>query len=307
MAGEKNRSDVQILLRLGEREIRIGGAAIDTPYKLLAGGMEGFEASESVVETMEHALRDGSSVMSRRLSGRDLVITFEVADYADTERYKAELLSFFDPSADGVLTVLRTSPAGVVTERRIGCVLCGRVSMVQETLFSYLRVRVPLFCPDPYFVSGVRRVSFSVRAEPHLTFPLTVTKESGLTVGRWVPAETLVIENNGDAPTGFVFTLEGRDAAPGDPCILYHPYLRREEDGAYVGLLLGMTSGDRAELSTVPGDKYVRFNGERCMRFARESAFFSLLRGKNTLTLGARSIYGLPVASVSFYERYFGA
>ena len=292
-------------LRLGNNTIVIGGAS--SPYRLLASGLSGTEAAEAVTETTEQAQPDGALLLSRRLSGRDLTLQFEIADYDNREYYRRALLSFFDPGADGVLTVIRRDADGRQVVRSCGCMLSGRLCVTQETLDSYVRVRVPLFCPDPYFYSDTVQTNAARSVTPLLTFPLTLKEdEEGGAVGGLIRFEdTVVIENTGDAPTGFLLSMRAVDSAGNAGMV--NPIITREEDGAYIRILTALAEDDVLTVSTVPGAKYVLKNGENCLHFDRGSTFFPLLRGTNTLHISADIAPEPPDTVISFRCRYFGA
>ncbi len=297
------KRDLILRLQFGEQIITIGGAS--SPYRLLASGFSGAEAAEAVVEAMEQTPADGGIVLSRHLSGRDLTLQFEIADYDNRETYRRALISFFDPAADGTLTVIRRGDDGRSVTRSCVCMLSGRVTVTQESLYSYIRVRVPLYCPDPYFYSDTCRVQAARTVTPLLTFPLTVTEDAGAVGGLIRCEDTLVIHNPGDAPAGFVLSLRAIDH--GGTAGIVNPVITREEDGAYIRLLTTLADDDTLTVSTVPGAKYVLKNGENELRFDRGSTFFPLLRGVNTLHVSADAMLEPPDTVISYRCRYFGA
>jgi len=299
----EHKQDLILRLRLGERMITIGGAS--SPYRLLSSGFSGGEAAEAVTDCMEHAQLDGALVLSRHLSGRDLTLTFEIADYDNREKYRAELLSFFDPMADGTLTVIRQGADGKTVSRSAACMLSGRMTMTQETLSSYIRVKVPLYCPDPYFFSDVTETAASRVASPLFSFPLTVTEDTGVVSGLIRHDDTVTVWNLGDAPTGFLLCLRAVDS--GGTAGIANPVITREEDGAYIRILTTLAVDDTLVISTVPGAKYVLKNGDNCLRFDRGSSFFPLLRGKNTLRISSDAMPEPPDTVISYRNRYFGA
>ena len=296
------KRDLILRLRIGDRRITIGGAS--SPYRLLASGFSGGEGAEAVVETMEQVLSDGELVLSRRLGGRDLTLQFEIADYDNRDVYRRALLSFFDPHADGTLTVIRQDGAGGTVTRSCACMLSGRMTMTQEHLGAYIRVRVPLYCPDPYFYAELCRIGAARDVTPLFSFPLTVTEDCGGIGGLVRNADTLTAVNDGDAPTGFVLTLTAvdHDGTAG----MTNPTLTREEDGAYLKILTTLAVGDTLTVSTVPGAKYVLKNGENELRFDRGSTFFPLLCGTNTLRISADAMPEQPDAVLSYRCRCFG-
>lgn len=299
----ESEHDLILRLWLGERVITIGGAS--SPYRLLASGLSGTEAAEAVVQTLEPAQTAGALVLSRRTAGRDIILQFEIADYDNRAQYRAALLSFFDPTADGMLEIIRCDANGGTVCRRAACMLSGRMTMTQETLYSYVRVRVPLYCPDPCFFSDEITLAAARTVIPLLACPLTLTADAGLAAGLIRGSDVLTADNPGDAPTGFLLRLRAVDS--GGTAGITDPVITREEDGAYIRILTTLAEGDTLTVSTVPGAKYVLKNGEPCLRFDRGSTFFPLLCGKNTLRITAAAMPEPPDAVLSFYCRYFGA
>ena len=299
---EHNR-DLILRLRLGDRAITIGGAS--SPYRLLASGVSGAESAETVTETMEHAQLDGALVLSRHLSGRDLTLQFEIADYDNREAYRRELLSFFDPTAAGVLTVTRLDGRGGSVTRSCACMLSGRMTMTQEHLYSYVRVKVPLYCPDPFFYAEAEEVSAAREVFPLWSFTLTVTEAAGVTGGLIRLQDTMTVNNAGDAPAGCLITLRACDH--GGNAGIVNPKITRLEDGAYIRILTTLADGDTLTVSTVPGAKYILKNGENEFRFDRGSTFFPLLRGTNTLRISSDAMLEPPDAVIAYRCRYFGA
>lgn len=297
-----HEQDLVLRLQMGEKVITIGGAS--SPYRLLASGFSGGEATEAVTETAHRAQPDGVLVVSRYPAGRDMTLVFEIADYDNREAYRASLISFFDPTADGVLTVMRRGGDGQGLTRSIACMLAGRVTMTQEHLHAYVRVRVPLFCPDPYFYSDTAESDAAHTVTPLLSFPLTVTEDTGAVSGLLRYDDTVTVWNTGDAPTGFLLRMRAVDR--GGTAGTVNPVVTREEDGAYIRILTTLAVGDTLTVSTVPGAKYILKNGENCLLFDRGSSFFPLLCGKNTLHISADAMPEPPDTVIAYRNRYFG-
>lgn len=295
------KNELILRLQLGDGVITIGGPS--SPYRLLASGLSGMEAPETVVQTAEHAHLDGASVISRHVTGREMTVSFEIADHQNREAHRAALLAFFDPVADGTLTVTRSTD-GNSTTRTAACILSGMPTFTQEHLHAHIRVRVPLYCPDPYFYSETITVTNGGRIVPLFAFPATVTETVGLTGGVHVTEDTVTVYNTGDAPTGFCLRLTAADA--GGNAGTKNVCITRAEDGAYIRIPLTLACGDTLTVSTLPGAKYILHNGVICMKFDRGSTFFSLLRGKNTLRITADAALTVPDVRLQFRCRHFG-
>lgn len=297
MAG--NVGALSLVLRLGEKSITIGGA--DTPYRLLSAGLDGVAGAEAALTTAENAQLDGAYLLSCRVPGREITLEFEIADYVRREALRAELISFFAPRSQGTLTVVR----GRVS-RTIGCMLYGCVSMTQETVYDYIRVRVPLYCPDPYFYADAEPRILSRTGEAGLTFPLTLTEDVGVTAGVVTVSDTMALSNTGDAETGFLLVLTALETVDGEGAKIMNPCVTRLSDGAYIRIFGEMAAGDTVTICTLPGAKYILWNGEKTMRFDGGSTFFSLEPGVTTLKLSSDEKTGHLEAVLSWRTKHFG-
>ncbi len=299
---------LRLTLTLGEASILIGDDRDSTPYRLLAGGISGTEGAEQVLGISDYAQRDGGMVTASHVSGREITLRFEIADYDDRARYRDALLSFFKPHTNGTLSVERTGDgiAGAQV-RTIGCLLWGSIRMTQESLYDFIRVEVPLYCPDPYFYTERTPRVLSRTAVGGLTFPLTVTEDSGITVGVWTTADRLSVTNDGDTETGFLINILPAEQTPGMGAAIEHPCITLAETGEFIRILDTIDLGDTLTVCTLPGAKYILKNGVRMMRFDRGSTFFSLPVGRSTLRLSSDSHLGNMEASVSWRTRHLGA
>ena len=293
-------SPFSLTLTFGDSSIVIGDSG--TPFCLLSSGIEGTEAPEAMPVCADYAQLDGSYLVSNRIPGREIVLLFEIAQHADREALRLALMSFFDPKAFGTLTVRRGNHV-----RSIGCVLGGQVTMTQPTLYDYIRVRVPLFCADPFFYAAEDKSVLAREAEGLLSFPLTVTADTGITAGAIAVGDTLTVENNGDTATGFLLTLTAYPLENDGACEIIHPVITREEDGAYIRILTTLMSGDVLSISTLNGNKYIKKNGEVCLLFDCDSTFFPLNKGTNTLKVSAEQMTGMMESQLSYRMKYYGA
>lgn len=289
-------------LQLGTQCIDIGSP--HAPYRFLAGGISGLEAPDVTAVMRDKAHLDGGVCLSSRVPPRTITLQFEVADITQTERLRAALISFFSPTADGVLSVTRN---GVT--RYIACRLASGVTFTQETLYHPLCVRVPLICPDPYFFGELQCATMRESAAGLLYFPFTLTDEGGITGGIVGGDRSISVDNKGDGEAGFslVLSVDDGDGYEGDGCEMSGITLSQKGHGGdriYADVTL--KKGDTLEICTVPGAKYVRKNGAPCMLFSRDSRFFSLARGITTLDFAFDTLCGKPQASLSFRPSYLG-
>jgi len=280
-------------LTLGGRTVTVGNGV----YRLLSSGLDGVDAPETALSFAEAAQLDGCSLISAKVPGREITLKFEIADYAERERYRRELLSFFAPKSTGTLSVTRY---GVT--RSIDCMLSGQVSFLQETLSHYIRVTVPLFCPDPYFYGAPQTAELIHGSVSNLYFPLTLTALSGFTPGWEIQGSRISVDNTGDTDIGFVFSMTAAAGAQ-----IVSPCITLGNNAAHLRVLTTLSGGDILTVSTLSGSKYIRKNGAGCMFFDSGSTFFGLPCGTNTLHISSASAsYGTFDAAVSYRLCYFG-
>ncbi len=293
---------VEMRLQLGTQRIDIGTR--QSPYQFTEGGIEGLETPDFTAKMQEKAMLDGGICAAARVPSRKVTLQFEIAALPETEHHRAALISFFSPTANGMLTVTRN---GVT--RYIACRLAEGVTFAQKTVYHPVTVRVPLLCPDPYFYGETQSMPLRLGAAGLLWFPLTATEESGITGGVLGYAHSLSVDNTGDAEVGFHLVLSVTDGGgyTDGACEMTGITLAqrgRAEDRLTVNVSLA--KGDTLEICTVPGAKYVRKNGVPCMQFSRESRFFALARGITTLDLSFATLNGKPEAALSFRPCYHG-
>jgi hypothetical protein len=125
----------------------IGGTdltiAKGTDYKLIS--VSGLEAPDIEIDTYDHAIMDGSAILSTKVMSRSISVSFLVASAAMINTARTTLMSYFKPKSGGVLTVTR----GDVT-RKIGFFLATKPDFIHpDSSLGKLRVTVNLLCPDP--------------------------------------------------------------------------------------------------------------------------------------------------------------
>ena len=293
---------LEMRLQLGTQCIDIGTK--ESPYRLLENGVRGIDGPPFHAEMREAAHLDGGVCVSARVPSRKIELDFEIVPSEESEHLRAALISFFSPKESGVLSVTR---CGVT--RYIACRLAEGITLTQPTLHHPVRVHVALICPDPYFYGKEETAILRAGAAGMIYFPFTLSEEGGITGGVLGGEHSLSIDNRGDGETGFymVLGITDGDGYEGAGCEMSGITLSsRGHDGDKMHIDVSLTKGDTLEICTFPGAKYVRKNGEVCMRFSPESRFFALGRGISIIDLTFETLHGLPQASVSLRPSYLG-
>lgn len=239
-----------------------------TDYRLM--GYSGLEASDYENDIADNAVGDGSYYQSSRVVARSISVSFMVVDASKTASGRTAIMSFFKPKLLGSLAVTR----GAIT-RKIGFCLSGIEFINPDSSVPKLRVTINLICPDPYF---------------YATTPTVVAA-----VGR-----VATINNPGDVECGFVCTITAAEAIPG-------PYVEKypTPDGR-IEMDLTMANTDVLIISTVPGSKYVTFEGSISYDYLVTSTFFYLDVGSNVIIVYTAAAPANASASYSFVPRYLG-
>jgi hypothetical protein len=274
--------EMRISMELAGGRVQIGRGE---PFRLLFA--QGLEAAQYEVGLGENALLDGGYVASERVAPREIDIEFEAAQWALTQQHRLRLIGLLRPKTAGTLTVSR---AGVT--RSIGFRLSGRPRFKQESLYDFLRVSVTLVCPDPYFTDPSDSAARFLSVRPLFAAPLTSWAGAGTASGMVTASGSLEIENAGDTDIGVVaeLTAETRVAV----------------NGECVRALTELAQGDSLAISTVPGQKSIRKNGEPANFYDRASVFFQLPTGRSTVTVSADTGADNLRARIRYRLKYLG-
>lgn len=280
---------IRFVLELGGKILTISKKSV---FRLVS--FEGIEASDFAVTVVENGSVDGGYIQSVQIEPRTTSITFAINDITRTEELRIWLIKFFTPKAKGILTVSR---GGV--SRQIGFNLASRPEFRQQNIIeNKLVVSVPLICPDPYFYDVLPGEVRFLTYNPLASFPLTSMAAVGATTGLMTVTDTVVVENNGDAPVGVICEITATGGPVSNPRITCN--------GSYVRVIKDMTMDDTVKVDTRERRKNIYVNGISEFIFDRTSVFFSLPVGKNTLTISADTGLTNATTTVSYTLKYYG-
>ena len=151
-----------------------------------------------------------------------------------------------------------------------------------------------LYCPSPYWedVTGQgRNLAASV---PLIGFPLVIPwgkEPHGRGSRRFLTGYTTenrqaFLENKGDAPAGLRMVIAATRGRVAEPSVTL------AETGETMLVHVTLEQGDQLELSTLPRNKRVLFNGENIFhKLDRSSVFFSIPTGGGTVEYSAQEGY----------------
>ena len=239
----------------------ISGSEDFTPR--LVTSYDGYAAADFEQNIQDSGMGDGGMLGSTRIPPRYLSLSFDVQ--TDDEREK--VIRLFSPRKMFTHIVSRGNISRQIT------VYVSAMSISQETIYDFHRVKLSLVCPDPYFYSIDDYGRDIARVTPQFAFPLAFSPS--IIAGYSDTVNDIALTNEGHDICG----LQIRIVANNDCSNIT---VTNTDTGEYIRFIGELLQGQVLEISTVPKQKYVRLNGVNAMnRIDRRSCFFSLETGVN--------------------------
>ena len=259
--------------------------------RLLEEGLDGFGATELFVDTEPYADGAGGHPVARRFGERYMGITAEICGAEGEVRRRI----------CAVMNPLHTLEMEVTLDgvtRCIDVIPCGKPEFRQANFFTPTEVYLPFLAPDPFYRdAGAAEVQFH-QSLPLLTFPMTFRKGAGLAAGYYRTTDTAKVVNPGDTACGFDAWLTASGGT------VENPVLRMGD--AFIRLQTVLRDGQEAHIDTRPRRRNLWIDGERQFTFHRDSDFFLLEVGENTVSIGADSGAEYLSARLAFTPLYYG-
>lgn len=277
-----------------------GGWAIE------GGGLEDFQSLPIGLDTSANVLRDGSSLVSKRVEECERTATIVYAGSGEPGAVRDSALAFFNPkfSFDAHVTHLGRTRwcAGELAE--VDCSIDGE---------RYpCRVTFTLLCCDPYMRSEDGNESSLTDAAPMFGFPYVSHMRQVLPDKSKKPVGSLAskmifdgentVYNTGDVETWFriVCRFEGN---------VKNPVFTK--DDKHVQLLREFNDGDELEIDFESSPPKVLVNGENAIQAcSRDSDFLGMGMqvGANIFNYTCDNEQNRPLMSVQvlFWKRYTG-
>ncbi len=264
----------------------------DSPVRLMAGGLSGFDATGFDVKITPYASADGGYAGVRRFAEREMSITAEIdREYGDELR--REIVSMLDPHTEGELDV---ELFGV--HRRISVIPCGTPEFVRPTLQDCVVMTLNFVAPAVFFSNISKKRAEFYCAMPLLTFPMNFTAESGITTGLYGKTDHVTLANTGDTECGIIATIVAHGGRVVNPGI----HLGER----FVETKLTLADGDVLVIDTRRGMKNIYLNGKRCFTFGRDSTFFTLPSGESVVNITADSGGEYIDAEIEYTPLFYG-
>lgn len=285
------RPYIKLIIKIGSEQIII---ARDSVYRLLEGGVAGIESANLEAVMSEYAAMDGGYIDAVRVPPRHISVLFAVDERKQTEELRKKLIAFFSPRKQGTLIVERANRS-----RKIRFYLGEQPEFVQDNIINdRLHVRVNMICPDPYFEDVTPTTVNFMKPLPLLTFPFNSLAGVGITAGVLEITDTATLVNNGDMPVGIICDITANGGTVTNPKITMN--------GQYVRVIKTMEIGDTIQIDTNKGKKNIYFNSESQFIFDRQSIFFQLPVGENTIVISADAGIKDAKASFTYSFKYLG-
>lgn len=281
-------TDYKVHISAGDAMLTI---APDSPLRLLAGGLYGFDSTDFDVETGSYADDNGGYIKRRRFAEREICIKFEITE--NDRIWRRQIVSLVNPRKDCMISVERDG-----VKRRISAVPIGRVTFEQENFWDITAVTLRFLAPDPFLMAEKAQVLEFVEKRPLLTFPMNFYPKGMMTAGYTIHTDCGTAENEGDAACGVIVTIRARGGSVVNP--------RVSCGDRFVRAVVTLDDGDELVIDTRKRKKGIYLNGENRLIFDRKSTFFSLAAGQNEVTIRADSGKEYMAVRCEYVPLYFG-
>ena len=281
-------TDYRIDISCGDDMLTI---APDSPLRLLAGGLYGFDSTDFDVETGSYADDNGGYIRRRRFAEREISIKFEITE--NDRMWRRQIVSLVNPRKDCMLSV---EMDGI--RRRISAVPVGRVTFEQESFFDITAAVLRFIAPDPFLMAEKAQVIEFAEKVPLVTFPMNFYPNGSLTAGYTIHTDSGMAVNGGDAPCGVIVTIRAQGGAVVNPCVSC--------GDRFVRTSVTLSDGDELVIDTRKRKKGIYVNGENRLIFDWKSTFFSLEVGENEVKIDADSGKEYMAVRCEYVPLYFG-
>ena len=231
---------------------------------------EGLTETYVNYETAKNAGADGNIILGQSKESRVISIKVKI-DNANGDM----LQRYFASKREHTL---------YIGKRKINCV-CELSKIAREqrgNLYEIPVLILQFYCSDPYFYDVYDFGKNLAGIQPMFGFPWSSTATDGFSTGYRIYNSRTVFQNKGDANVGFKIIFK---AIKGIAKNIRFTHLGT---GEFVEILTDMEQGDKLEISTIEGSKYVKLNKQDIFNsINRKSTFFNISTGDNLLEYSA--------------------
>lgn len=229
----------------------------------LVTSYDGYDSTDFDHNIQDSGMGDGGVLAGTRLPSRYLHLSFEV----ETDEEREYVIKLFSPRRQFTHIAGRGNVSRQITA------YVSALSISQETIYDFHKVKLSMVCPDPYFYSLDDYGRDVALVTPQFAFPLVFSPS--IIAGYSDTVNDIALTNEGHDVCG----LRIRIVANNDCSNIT---VTNTDTGEYIRFLGDLLQGQELEISTVPKQKYARLDGVNVMnRIDRRSSFFSLQTGVN--------------------------
>ena len=255
-----------------------GDQCMKFDYKsdLMLSKIDGNASAAPSVKIQNNAQGDGGYIESDRVLSREISISVIPISRNTAENKRSELLKFIIPHEDYDIYVTRNKVTRKITGRMSGQIRVSKTALWWSDIYT-----MTFLCKSPFFQDDKDQTIVFRNIVPLFAFPLSTYVGAGTVSGMMITTDKRFIINQGDTPIGIIATITAYAGQVINPSI--------SNGNKTVRVICTMNQGDVMEISTVPGNKYVKLNGENFMFFDRNSEFFSIEKGVSEVSVNAES------------------
>lgn len=223
---------------------------LNNKHRFILKGAEALHGIETDIKTSESPYMDGAIVDDVRALPRGIELTFK-------------LIGNIQQSIDYFTSIIKSKQFVTLVEKNKGREIAikgvatippySRMSKSCELVLS-------LYCPQPYWEDIEEVVAIIDDVIALLNFPINgqYFTQIGRPFGVIDMGLIKTLTNEGDVNVGALFVLEATTGEVVNPRISCST---GEQNGWYMQLNITMHENDKIEISTVKGNKYIKFNG----------------------------------------------
>lgn len=248
---------------------------------LLIYDIEGVGPGRANITTSDYASNDGGIFRAAKLSPRNIVIGIKYLFAPTVEQVRHKTYKFF-PVKKEVTLIFETSQRSLAIK--------GYVEANEPDIFQKESgAQISIICPDPHFYmagpEGMQVTEFE-SVDSKFEFPVAINND--LVFGDIIAVTERALWYDGDADTGLIFDIVINGLVGNITIVNSYTGDRMEIDSDRIATITGkpLDVGDRIELSTIKGSKYVTLirdgqdiNILNCL--GKKTQWFELTKGDN--------------------------
>ena len=262
--------------------------------RILSGGLEGFDFPDIDVTASASGFDDGGFIGLQRISPRELSVRFELSDREKLIEVKNLIAKVMNPhNTCTIYTKLNGR------KRKIDVVPVSVEEFKMGTFFDIPEIKLSFLAVDPFFADiSMVRVDFPLKKQL-FSFPLNIMKGAGTVCSIKQGKLGGVLRNDGDVPCGFRAIISAEHGAVSSPEISLGSH--------HLKVNFNVLEGSQVIVDTRRGMKNIYIDNVQKFVFSRESEFFSLQPGDNSIMISSDEGEDNIESYFEFTPMYFSA